>query len=120
MPYVSGGVPANYDVSDDEELGFWYDEEWIQYPYMTYVRERLPASLFDLEEEPLVIGGRSIFAPCVAAGAPASLFDCDEGPLLIGGKSIFEPCVSVEAPAFFFNSEDEPLFIGSRNIFADL
>ena len=80
MPYVSWGVPANYDDSDDEELGFWYDEEWMQYHYMTYVGGKLPASLFNLEGKPLLIGGRSIFA------APVSLFDCDEGLLLIGGK----------------------------------
>ena len=107
-------MPANYDDSDDEELGFWYDEEWMQYHYMTYVGGKLPASLFNLEGKALLIGGRSIFA------APVSLFDCDEGLLLIGGKSIFESCISVEAPAFFFDSEDEPLFIGNKNIFAEL
>ena len=33
----------------------------------------LPAFFFDSEEEPLFIGGRSIFAPCVGGGAPRCL-----------------------------------------------
>ena len=73
---------------EDEDLRPWYDGEWERHDHMPYVSGGATASFMD-SEEPLFVGGKSIFALCVGGGTPTSLFDLEGEPLLIGGRSIF-------------------------------
>ena len=81
-------VDDNSEYSD-EELRALYDEGWAEHDHVLYVSGGLPASSFDSEEEPLFIGGKSIFALCIDGGASTFFLDSEEEPLLIGGRSIF-------------------------------
>lgn len=84
----------NDDVDDDDdnledrELRAYCDGQWGD-DVVPYVSGGLPASFVDLEEEPLMIGGKSIFALPVGGGAPAFFFDSEEEPMFIGGRSVF-------------------------------
>ena len=80
-------VDDSDDDDDDEELRAYYDGEWED-DFIPYVSGGLPESFFDSEEEPLMIGGQSIFALGAGGGAPA-FFDLEDEPLFIGGRSIF-------------------------------
>ena len=58
-------VDDDDEDSEDEELRAWYDGddgEWLEHDHVPYVSGGLPASFLDSEEEPLFVGGRSIFA----------------------------------------------------------
>ena len=81
----------SFNESEHEELRAWYEAEWARHDYvhMSYISGGVPASFMESEEEPLFMGGKSIFALCVSGGTPASLFKLEGEPLLIGGRSIF-------------------------------
>ena len=81
-------IDDNDDDDYDEELRAYYDGEWGD-DFVPYVSGGLPASFFDSEEEPLMIGGKSIFVMHDGGGAPDFFLDVEDEPLLIGGESIF-------------------------------
>ncbi len=63
----------------------WYNGEWARHDHVPYVSGRSPDSFYDSEEEPLFIGGKSIFALCDGGRAPAFFFDSEEEPLFHWG-----------------------------------
>ena len=84
-------VDNSDDDDDDEDLRAYYDGEWEDEEdnFVPYVSGGLPESFFDSEEEPLMIGGMSIFVLHDGEGAPDFFFDVEDEPLFIGGASIF-------------------------------